>query len=98
MNLTPLHDRIIVQRHEPETQSAGGIFLPDMAADKPDQGEVLAIGPGKRNDKGEHMALVVKPGDMVIFGKHSGQTIRIDGRDYLAMREEDVFAVMGEQA
>ena len=92
MNLRPLHDRVIVKRLENETKTASGIFIPDNAAEKPDQGEVLAVGPGKRNDKGEQIALNVKVGDRVLFGKYSGQTVKIDGNELLVMKEDDLFA------
>ncbi len=94
MNLRPLHDRVIVTRLENETKTASGIFIPDNAAEKPDQGEVLAVGPGKRNDKGEQIALNVKVGDRVLFGKYSGQTVKIDGNELLVMKEDDLFAVV----
>ena len=94
MNLRPLHDRVIVKRLENETKTASGIFIPDHAAEKPDQGEVLAVGPGKRNDKGEQIALNVKVGDRVLFGKYSGQTVKIDGNELLVMKEDDLFAVV----
>jgi chaperonin GroES len=92
MKLRPLHDRVIVKRMEQETKTASGIVIPDAAAEKPDQGEVLAIGNG--NDKGELMALSVKVGDRVLFGKYSGQTVKVDGDELLVMREEDLFAVV----
>lgn len=94
MNLRPLHDRVIVKRLENETKTASGIVIPDNAAEKPDQGEVLAVGPGKKNDKGEVIALNVKVGDRVLFGKYSGQAVKIDGQELLVMREEDLFAVV----
>ena len=94
MNLRPLHDRVIVKRLENETKTASGIFIPDNAAEKPDQGEVLAVGPGKRNDKGEQIALNVNVGDRVLFGKYSGQTVKIDGNELLVMKEDDLFAVV----
>ena len=94
MNLRPLHDRVIVKRLENETKTASGIFIPDNAAEKPDQGEVLAVGPGKRNDKGEQIALNEKVGDRVLFGKYSGQTVKIDGNELLVMKEDDLFAVV----
>src|SRR2546427_4975021 len=78
MNLRPLHDRVIVKRLENETKTASGIVIPENAAEKPDQGEVLAVGPGKKNDKGEVIALNVKVGDRVLFGKYSGQTVKVD--------------------
>ena len=94
MNLRPLHDRVIVKRLENETKTASGIVLPDAATEKPDQGEVLAVGPGKRNDKGELIALNVKVGDRVLFGKYSGQTVKIHGDELLVMKEDDLFAVV----
>ena len=94
MNLRPLHDRVIVKRLENETKTASGIYIPDNAAEKPGQGEVLAVGPGKRNDKGEQIALNVKVGDRVLFGKYSGQTVKIDGNELLVMKEDDLFAVV----
>ena len=94
MKLTPLHDRVIVKRLEVETKTASGIYIPDNAAEKPDQGEVLAVGPGKRNDKGEVSAMSVKVGDRVLFGKYSGQTVKVDGDELLVMKEDDLFAVV----
>ena len=94
MNLRPLHDRVIVKRLENETTTASGIYIPDNAAEKPDQGEVLAVGPGKRNDKGEQVALNVKVGDRVLFGKYSGQTVKVNGDELLVMKEDDLFAVV----
>ena len=94
MNLRPLHDRVIVKRLENETKTASGIVIPDAATEKPDQGEVLAVGPGKRNDKGEQMALNVKVGDRVLFGKYSGQSVKVDGEELLVMKEDDIFAVV----
>ena len=94
MNLRPLHDRVIVKRLENETKTASGIVIPDAATEKPDQGEVLAVGPGKRNDKGEQIALNVKVGDRVLFGKYSGQSVKVDGEELLVMREEDIMAVI----
>jgi chaperonin GroES len=96
MKLRPLHDRVIVKRLEQETKTASGIFIPDNAAEKPDQGEVLAVGPGKRNDKGDFIALNVAVGDRVLFGKYSGQTVKMDGEELLVMREEDLFAVVAK--
>jgi chaperonin GroES len=94
MKLRPLHDRVVVKRLENETKTASGIVIPDNAAEKPDQGEVTAVGPGKRSDKGDLMALNVKVGDRVLFGKYSGQTVKVDGDELLVMREEDLFAVI----
>jgi chaperonin GroES len=94
MNLRPLHDRVIVKRLDQETKTASGIVIPEAAAEKPDQGEVLAIGAGKRNDKGDLLALDVKVGDRVLFGKYAGQTVKVDGQDLLVMREEDIMAIV----
>jgi chaperonin GroES len=94
MKLRPLGDRVIVKRIESETKTASGIVIPDSAAEKPDQGEVLAVGPGKTNDKGDIKALSVKVGDRVLFGKYSGQTVKVDGDELLVMKEEDLFAVV----
>ena len=85
---------MIVKRIDSETKTASGIVIPDAAAEKPDQGEVLAVGPGKRSDKGEFIVLNVKVGDRVLFGKYSGQTVKVDGDELLVMREEDLFAVV----
>jgi chaperonin GroES len=97
MKLRPLHDRVIVKRLEQETKTASGIVIPDNAAEKPDQGEVLAVGPGRKNDKGETIALNVKVGDRVLFGKYSGQTVKVDGDELLVMKEDDLFAVVEGQ-
>ncbi len=94
MKLRTLHDRVIVKRLENETKTASGIVIPDNAAEKPDQGEVLAVGPGKRTDKGDLIAVGVAVGDRVLFGKYSGQTVKVDGDELLVMREEDLFAVV----
>ena len=94
MNLRPLHDRVIVKRLENETKTASGIVLPDNAAEKPDQGEVLAVGPGKKNDQGVVSPLTVKVGDRVLFGKYSGQTVKMNGEELLVMKEDDLFAVV----
>lgn len=94
MNLRPLHDRVIVKRLDQETKTTSGIVIPDAAAEKPDQGEVLAIGPGKRDDKGVPTALDVKVGDRVLFGKYAGQAVKVEGQELLVMREEDIMAVV----
>jgi chaperonin GroES len=94
MKLRPLHDRVIVKRLEEERKTASGIVIPDTAAEKPDQGEVLAVGPGKKNEDGKVTAVDVKVGDKVLFGKYSGSTVRIDGDELLVMREEDIMAVV----
>ena len=94
MKLRPLHDRVIVKRIDSETKTASGIVIPDNAAEKPDQGEVLAVGPGKRSDKGDFIVPNVKTGDRVLFGKYSGQTVKVDGDELLVMKEDDLFAVV----
>jgi chaperonin GroES len=93
MNLRPLHDRVIVKRLEEEKKSAGGIIIPDQAAEKPVRGEVIAVGPGKKDDNGKNIALDVKAGDIVLFGKYSGSEVKVEGQDYLVMREDDIVAV-----
>lgn len=94
MKLRPLADRVIVKRLENETKTAGGIVIPDNAAEKPDQGEVLAVGPGRRDEDGDRIKLDVKVGDRVLFGKYSGQTVKVDGDELLVMKEDDLFAVV----
>ena len=94
MNIRPLHDRVIVKRVEAERTTASGIVIPDSAGEKPDQGEVLAVGPGKRDDSGKHIALDVKVGDRVLFGKYAGQSVKVDGQEVLVMREEDIMGVL----
>lgn len=94
MNIRPLHDRIIVRRMEEERTTASGIIIPDSAAEKPDRGEVLAVGPGKVGDDNERVALQVTVGDKVLFGKYAGTAIKEDGEELLIMREEDVLAVI----
>jgi chaperonin GroES len=93
MNVRPLHDRIIVRRLEEGEQKIGGIIIPDTAKEKPQQGEVIAVGNGKVKDDGKRLALDVKPGDTILFGKYSGQEIKLDGEDFLIMREDEVLAV-----
>jgi chaperonin GroES len=94
MKLRPLADRVIVKRLENETKTASGIVIPDTAAEKPDQGEVLAVGPGRKNDKGDLVAMNIKIGDRVLFGKYSGQTVKVGGDELLVMKEDDLFAVV----
>ena len=94
MNIRPLHDRVIVKRVEAERTTASGIVIPDSAGEKPDQGEVLAVGPGKRDDNGKQVALDVKVGDRVLFGKYAGQAVKVDGQEVLVMREEDIMGVI----
>ena len=94
MKFRPLHDRVVVRRIDADAKTAGGIIIPDTAKEKPSQGEVLAVGPGIRNDAGEIVALDVKPGDIVLFGKWSGTETRIDGEDLLIMKESDIMGVV----
>ena len=94
MNLRPLNDRVIVKRLENETKTASGIVIPDNAAEKPDQGEVLAVGPGKHDEDGDRIEMSVKVGDRVLFGKYAGQTVKVDGQELLVMREEDIMGVV----
>ena len=94
MKIRPLHDRVIVKRIEEERKSAGGIVIPDTAAEKPDQGEVVAVGKGKKDDNGKLIVLDVKVGDRILFGKYSGQTVKVKGDELLVMREEDLMGVI----
>jgi len=95
MKLRPLHDRVIVKRLEEERKTAGGIVIPDTAAEKPSMGEVIAVGPGKTDDNGKLIACGVKTGDKILFGKYSGQEFKMDGADYLHMREDDIIGIVG---
>ena len=95
MNLTPLHDRLIVRAAKPAEVTKGGIILPDTAQEKPQQGEVLAVGTGKIDDNGKTLPMAVKVGDTVLYGKYTGTEINADGEDVLIMRESDVFAIVG---
>lgn len=95
MNLKPLHDRVIIKRMEEEKMSAGGIVIPDSATEKPIKGEIVAVGEGKPLDNGSVRALKVKAGDKVLFGKYSGTEVKVDGTEYLVVREDDIFAVIG---
>ena len=92
--LIPLGDRLLVERIEAETTTAGGIVLPDSAKEKPIQGKVIAVGEGRRNDDGKIVPLQVKKGDTVLFGKYSGTEVKLDGNDYLIMKEDDVLAIV----
>jgi len=94
MNIRPLHDRIIVERLEEETKTASGIIIPDSAKEKPQQGNVVAVGKGKKTEDGKVLPLDVKVGDKVLFGKYSGTDIKLDGKEYLMMREDDVLGVV----
>jgi chaperonin GroES len=94
MNLTPLHDRVIVKPSQPEEVTKGGIIIPDTAKEKPMQGQVVAVGKGKVGDDGKLIEMQVKVGDKVLYGKYSGTEVTIDGEEYLIMRENDIFAII----
>jgi chaperonin GroES len=94
MKIRPLHDRVIVKRLDNERKTASGIVIPDNAAEKPDQGEVVAVGPGKKDDNGKLIAMDLKAGDRVLFGKYSGQAVKVEGEELLVMREEDIMGVI----
>lgn len=94
MKIRPLHDRVVVRRLEEETKTAGGIVLPDSAAEKPSQGEVLAVGPGKQLDNGETRALGVQVGDKVVFGQYGGSTVKVEGEELLILAESEIFGVL----
>jgi chaperonin GroES len=94
MKIRPLHDRVVVKRMEEERTSAGGIVIPDSATEKPAEGEVIAVGKGKINESGDVLAMDVKVGDKILFGKYSGTEIKIEGQDVLIMREEDILGVI----
>jgi chaperonin GroES len=94
MKFRPLHDRVVVRRVEEDTKTAGGIIIPDTAKEKPMQGEIVAAGPGARNEKGEIQALDVKAGDRVLFGKWSGTEVKIDGEELLIMKESDILGII----
>lgn len=94
MHIRPLHDRIIVKRVEKARQTASGIVIPDTAAEKPEQGEVLAVGPGRRLNDGSIAVPQLKVGDVVLFGKYGGQTVKLDDQEYLVLREDDVLGVI----
>ena len=98
MNVRPLHDRLIVSRLDEGEQKVGGIIIPDSAKEKPQQGNVIAAGNGKVKDDGKRVALDVQAGDTILFGKYSGQEIKLDGEEYLIMREDEVLAVLDDAA
>ncbi|MFG1349407.1 co-chaperone GroES [Xanthobacter autotrophicus] len=98
MGFRPLHDRVVVKRIEAEQKTAGGIIIPDSVKEKPQQGEVVSVGPGARNEKGELVALDVKAGDLVLFGKWSGTEVKIDGQELLIMKESDILGVLDVSA
>lgn len=95
MGFRPLHDRVVVRRVDSEEKTAGGIIIPDNAKEKPSEGEIVSVGNGAKNDKGETVALDVKAGDRVLFGKWSGTEVKIDGEDLLIMKESDIMGVIG---
>ena len=94
MKFRPLHDRVVVKRIDAEQKTAGGIIIPDTAKEKPQEGEVVAVGPGARNERGELVAIDLKPGDRVLFGKWSGTEVKIDGQELLIMKESDIMGVI----
>jgi len=94
MALRPLHDRVIIKRLDNERTTASGIVIPESAAEKPDQGEVLAVGPGKKTEDGKLIPMDLKVGDKVLFGKYAGQSVKVDGDEVLVIREEEIFAVI----
>ncbi|ETF03807.1 molecular chaperone GroES [Advenella kashmirensis W13003] len=95
MALRPLQDRVIIKRLDNERKTASGIVIPDSAAEKPDQGEVVAVGPGKKTEDGKVLAVDLKVGDKVLFGKYAGQSVKVDGEELLVIREEEILAVIG---
>jgi chaperonin GroES len=97
-NITPLHDRVIIRRIEEKETLKGGIIIPDSAKEKPQEGEVIAVGAGKRNEKGDRVALDVNVGDRVLFGKYSGSEIKLEGEELLILREEEILARLGGAA
>jgi chaperonin GroES len=96
MRFRPLHDRVVVERIDAETKSAGGIFIPDSAQEKPSQGEIIAVGPGGRDEAGKLIPIDLKKGDRVLFGKWSGTEVKLDSVDYLIMKESDIMGVVQE--
>jgi len=96
MKFRPLHDRVVVARIDPEAKSAGGIIIPDTAQEKPSQGEIIAVGPGGRDEAGKLIPIDLKKGDRVLFGKWSGTEVKLDGVDYLIMKESDIMGVLEE--
>jgi chaperonin GroES len=96
MKFRPLHDRVVVERITAEEKTAGGIIIPDTAKEKPQQGKIVAVGPGGRDENGKLIPIDVKPGDVVLFGKWSGTEVKIDGQEYLIMKESDIMGVLDE--
>ena len=97
MHFRPLHDRVVVKRIDEDTKTAGGIIIPDTAKEKPQQGEIVAVGPGERDEKGARIALDVQVGDTVLFGKWSGTEVKLDGVEYLIMKESDIMGVVSSK-
>jgi chaperonin GroES len=97
MEFRPLHDRVVVERIDADAKSAGGIIIPDTAQEKPSQGEIIAIGPGGRDEVGKRIPIDLKKGDRVLFGKWSGTEVKLDGVDYLIMKESDIMGVLHEK-
>ena len=95
MNIKPLSDRVVVKSNEPEEKKQGGIIIPDTAKEKPQEGEIVAVGPGKVSDTGEKIKMEVKVGDRVLYGKYSGTEVTVDNVEYLIMRESDILAIIG---
>ncbi|MCT8970409.1 co-chaperone GroES [Microbaculum marinisediminis] len=98
MHFRPLHDRVLVKRISEEEKTAGGIIIPDTAKEKPSEGEVVAVGPGGRDEAGKRTAMDVKAGDRILFGKWSGTEVKVDGQDYLIMKESDIMGVIETKA
>src|SRR6202166_1748650 len=98
LNITPLHDRVVVRRLEEKETAKGGIIIPDTAKEKPQEGEVIAVGAGKLKEKGGRIHLDVKPGDRILFGKYTGNDIKIDDQEYLILREEEIFQTVSGMA
>jgi chaperonin GroES len=94
MDIRPLHDRVVIKRIEEGETMQGGLYIPDSAKEKPQQGEVVAVGKGKRNDEGKHQPMDVEVGDRILFGKYSGSDIKLDGTEYLIMREDEILGVL----
>ena len=94
MNIKPMNDRVLVTRVEEEQKTAGGIIIPDTAKEKPQEGKVVAVGPGKRDDSGKRVPLEVKKGDRILFSKYAGTEIKIDGKEHIFMREDDILAIL----
>ena len=98
MNFTPLHDRVLVRRIESDEKTAGGLIIPDSAKEKPQEGEVVAVGAGAKDDDGDRIAMDVKAGDKILFGKWSGTEVKIDGEDLIIMKESDILGIMSDDA